>query len=183
MVLEEDVIRQLEGSRDGNQDEAQTIVLGEVKEEQASSVEWCDISGGARSEFYYESSKGTSVYVSKGYAYRLNRDGTPRNGRSYRCVRHSCKGRIYVKNNEVSLGVIHNHAPDPTKYEVRHMIGVFNRRAVNSNQSIRSILQEEKALLSAEALARVPKLATLKRTVQRKRQKQRAQATTLLCDK
>ena len=83
-----------------------------------------------------------------------------------------CKARLHTINNRVvhTIGT-HNHKPNASAVEVMQTRAEMNQQSKSSNRSTHDIIATDVASLSAQAVASLPELNNLKRTIRCIRQK------------
>lgn len=136
----------------------------EVKQE----AEWDDVSSDGGAEFSFSSSRGQRMLVKNGYAYRNHRHlGVE--SHLYRCVVTGCRGGLSLSGKRTHVRGTHNHAPDPAQYEMRLALSNIMSRASLAGEPLKKIIQEERAKMSVEAFARLPKLGAIKQSLLRRK--------------
>lgn len=119
---------------------------------------------------FVTSQKGTRKLVDQGYLYTKNTDGS--DGKElWRCDKRTCKARLHTQANAIICRVgVHNHTVMHGQVEVETARANMKRRGETTEESTRSIVQNELMRVKIGAAHLLPKLQTLSRDVRRHRQ-------------
>lgn len=116
-----------------------------------------------------ESQKAKKLLL-EGFRYRKarsNADGST----SWRCVEVSCSGRLKVACGDAKLITEHSHPADPSKNEAAKSVAEMRRRAVETMEKPRQIIQHTTSGISLEAGLQLPSYKASQRAIERKRKK------------
>ena len=126
---------------------------------------------------FITSSIGGRKLVIEGYIYCKNKSLT--NGSScWECEerrsKNECNARVMLdKNEEIIKGPSeHKHPPKPENIAVGKIISNMRRMANEITSTLNIIIGDQLQGASGETLAKLPKLDTLRRCIQRQRQEQ-----------
>ena len=118
-----------------------------------------------------KSERNKDKATTHGYIYTLNRVA---NGIEYWVCekRGSCKARIHTSNNDIikphnssEIYCQHSHSPDMSRVEMLRGYNNLKEVAKNSETSTRNLLANSVQNMSAESIVKLPKLASVKRTI------------------
>ncbi|KAB0802861.1 hypothetical protein PPYR_05047 [Photinus pyralis] len=115
--------------------------------------------------------RGRNKFVSDGFSYtfdKLSKDGLTS---FWRCTnKDECKARLHTRNNEVvKLLNVHNHDASASSIEAAEIVTRIKARAVNTQECTSQVINECITGISQAAMASLPQLGALKKTVRRKR--------------
>ncbi|CAK1591269.1 unnamed protein product [Parnassius mnemosyne] len=118
-----------------------------------------------------QSQKGKDLLLSDGYRYRKARTNTD-GSVSWRCAETPCRGRVKVSLENVMVNVTrHSHAPDPAKNEAKKSVSNMKRRAADTLEKPRQLIQGSTRGINLEASVHFPSYNASQRTVERIRQR------------
>ena len=118
---------------------------------------------------FLESEKNKRMLVYKGYLYHMERKTEQKE--IWRCCDRSCKGRCHTANGEMlKLPSQHSHAASTGQLEKARVQSTIKRRANETEEPARVIVQSAVENLSPAGQASVPKTETTKRNIRRYRQ-------------
>lgn len=118
-----------------------------------------------------ESKREKEHIITDGYRYRrdrVNADGSA----SWRCFKRDCKGRIKVLTGAACTVIAdHNHAPAPEDNEAKKVVTEIRRRALNTVERPRQIIQQSSAGVSLQAASMLPSYTASQRAILRQRKR------------
>lgn len=123
-----------------------------------------------------QSRKGKDIIYYAGYMYR--QDKVRINVVTWRCSKDKCKGRLTtpLRYREDPEGAVesghHSHPPDPAAKDVRKVENEVKRRAIDTHDPPRRIVQLSLGVASEEVAQRVGSGLNLAETVRRKRRRE-----------
>lgn len=119
---------------------------------------------------FVTSQKGTRKLVVNGSLFNKQSDGSE-DKELWRCERRTCKARIHTRANTIVMEVgLHNHVVTHGQVEVERARSNMKRRAETTEESTRSIVQNELLTVPVDVAHLLPKRPTLSRDVRRHRQ-------------
>lgn len=118
-----------------------------------------------------KSEKDKEHIITDGFRYRKDRtnaDGST----SWRCYKRDCKGRIKLTTADAStLLTEHSHAPDPEGNEVQRTVAEIRRRAVETVERPRQIIQQSSVGISLHTACILPSYTASQRAIERRRKR------------
>ena len=111
------------------------------------------------------------MILHNGYAYRSERDLIDKVTASFCCPHKTCKGRITVAGETVTVKQKHEHPSDPEKVANRRILHKINERAANAMETLQKIVQIAQQNITEETAARAPLYRSLQRNIERKRKR------------
>lgn len=118
---------------------------------------------------YLESEKGKRMLAYEGYLYHIERKSAHKE--IWRCSDRTCKGRCHTANGEmIKPPCQHSHAASIGFLEKAVVRSTIKRRAQETAEPARVIVQAALGNMSQAAQATVPKIETTKRNIRRYRQ-------------
>merc|ERR1712150_180968 len=136
------------------------ILVGE-KPKEHKNVEWNDTSLLINDyEIIEVKRKGAKIYKKDDFGYFLKKE--EKTGKLYlNCVERNkptqpsdCQGRAIIRDNKLEITKEHNHSPSKMYFQINAMENRMKRRAVETNESLRKIFDEE-CLLDSETATHI----------------------------
>ena len=120
-----------------------------------------------------ETSKGKPIYEHQGYLYTMNKESSNKVIWCCRNYRHNqCRGRLHTINDKVVQTVgEHNHEPIHSAGEIIAARTKMNNIVKQTGHTPHDVVADCVSKLSDQAIATLPNLQNIKRTVQRIRQR------------
>lgn len=93
----------------------------------------------------------------------------------WKCIEyrtHGCRGRCNTLNDSVVLETCHNHVADIAKIQAKATVQSICSLATSSQATSHQIIAEATANVSTAVTGKLPSISTIKRSVQRARQRE-----------
>merc|ERR1712150_56310 len=126
------------------------------KQKEHKNIEWNDLSLSINDyEIIEGKRKGATIYKKDDFGYLLQNED--KSGKLYlKCVERNklnqssdCHGRAIISDDKLEITKEHNHHPSKMYFQINAMENRMKRRALETNESLRKIFDEE-CLLDSE---------------------------------